>query len=89
MGDSTAEKLRMSPNDMLIHSPKMCIFKAAQHHVISWGCGDTVGMNIRSKGSDVYVKGCRFLWQPELKEKWMLSRLLMLRQGKYFCNSTS
>lgn len=85
MGDSTAEK----SHNMLIHPAKICIFKDAEHPAISWGCGDTVGMNIRSKGSDVYVKGCRFLRQPELKEKWMLSRLLMFRQGKYFCNSAS
>lgn len=52
----------------LIHPAKTCIFKDAEHHAISWGCGDTKGLNIRSKGSNVYVKGYRFFWQPELKE---------------------
>lgn len=28
------------------------------------------GLNIKSKGSNVYVKRCRVCWQPELKEKW-------------------
>lgn len=30
---------------------KMCIFKDAEHHIISCGCGDMKGLNIRSEAT--------------------------------------
>lgn len=54
----------------LIHPAKMHIFRDAGPCTVSWGCGDIEGLNIKSKGSNVYVKRCRVCWQPELKEKW-------------------
>lgn len=42
-----------------------------QGPVLFLGVVETMeGLNIKSKGSNVYVKRRRVCWQPELKEKW-------------------
>lgn len=72
----------------LIHPAKMHIFRDAGPCAVSRGCGDMEGLNMKSKGSNVYVKGCRVFWQAESKEKWKLSRLLIFRLWKRFYNPT-